>query len=104
MILRLNLFPELTKASCSFFGSWGAASSNGKTFQLRSLDYDTVGPFKDYPLVTVYHPSEGHPYAMVSWPGSIGAITGISATGVAISEIGVSFPDDVSIRLPQRMV
>ena len=96
MVIRLNLFPELTKASCSFFGSWGAASTNGNTYQLRSLDYDTVGPFKDYPLVTAYHPSNGgHPYAIVSWPGSIGAITGISSTQVAISEIGVSFPDDV---------
>jgi isopenicillin-N N-acyltransferase like protein len=25
MLMRLNLFPELTKAQCSFFGAWGKA-------------------------------------------------------------------------------
>ena len=92
MLLRINMFPELTKASCSFFGAWGAAVSNGKTYQLRALDYDTDGPFKDFPTVLVYHPSEGHAYAQVGFPGNIGALTGISETQLAISEIGVSFP------------
>ena len=46
MIMRINLFAELTKASCSFFGAWGQASTSGKSFQLRALDYDTDGPFK----------------------------------------------------------
>ena len=26
-IKRLNLFPEISKASCSFFGAWGEATS-----------------------------------------------------------------------------
>ena len=46
-LLRLNMFPELTKASCSFYGAWGAATSDaelggtGHVYQLRALDYDT---------------------------------------------------------------
>lgn len=92
MLLRINMFPELTKASCSFFGAWGTAVSNGNTYQLRALDYDTDGPFKDFKIVLVYHPSEGHAYAQVGFPGNIGALTGISETQLAISEIGVSYP------------
>jgi hypothetical protein len=53
LLLRLNMFPEITKASCSFFGAWGDATVDGSTIQLRALDYDTVGPFKDYPQVTI---------------------------------------------------
>lgn len=94
-LLRLNMFPEITKASCSFFGSWGEASANRKTYQLRALDYDTDGPFKDYPQITVYHPSqEGNAFLNMGWPASIGAITGYSSKKIALSEIGVSFPDD----------
>lgn len=53
-------------ASCSFFGAWGSAVKlEGHAYQLRALDYDTDGPFRDYPQVTVYHPTEGHPYAQV---------------------------------------
>jgi isopenicillin-N N-acyltransferase-like protein len=95
MILRLNLFAEVTKASCSFFGAWGPATVGGKTFQLRALDYDTVGPFKDYHIIQVYHPTDGgHAFGMLGWPGSIGMMTGFSSEQMAISEIGVSFPDD----------
>jgi hypothetical protein len=94
MLLRINLFAELTKASCSFVGAWGAAVSNDHSYQVRALDYDTDGPFKDYPVLTVYHPSTGNNWAQVGWPGSIGALTGISSAQMAISEIGVSFADD----------
>lgn len=96
MIVRMNLFAEITKASCSLFGAWGSATeSTGHTYQLRALDYDTVGPFKDYHQIVVYHPTEGgHAFAEVGWPGSIGALSGISAAGLALSEIGVAYPDD----------
>ena len=94
MLLRINLFAELTKASCSFVGAWGSAVSNDHSYQVRALDYDTDGPFKDYPVLTVYHPSSGNNWAQVGWPGSIGALTGISSAQMSISEIGVSFADD----------
>ena len=53
------------------------------------------GPFKNYPQVTVYHPNNGngHAFANVGWTGWLGSITGISSYQMAISEIGVSFPD-----------
>lgn len=100
-LLRLNMFPELTKASCSFFGAWGSATNDvsqggtGHVYQLRALDYDTVGPFKDYVQVTVYHPSDGgHPFANIGWPGSIGVLSGFSSAKIGVSEIGAYFADD----------
>lgn len=69
-------------------------SKEGHSFQLRALDFDTTGPFKDFPQVTVYHPSEGNAYAQVGWPGNVGVLTGFSSQQLAISEIGVSYPDD----------
>lgn len=99
-ILRLNMFAEITKASCSFFGAWGDATSDtanggtGNVYQLRALDYDTEGPFKDYVQVTVYHPSDGYSFANIGWPGSIGVLSGFSEHKLGISEIGASFADD----------
>lgn len=95
LVLRLNMFPELSKAACSFLGAWGeAVAKEGYTYHLRSLDYDVDGPFKDYPQVTIYHPSTGNAFAQVGWPGSIGALTGMSEQQISVSEIGVSYPDD----------
>lgn len=99
-LLRLNMFAEITKASCSFFGAWGSATSDaegtGNVYQLRALDYDTDGPFKDFPQITVYHPSEegASPFANVGWPGSIGVLSGFNSHRMGISEIGASFADD----------
>ncbi|KAJ8316334.1 hypothetical protein KUTeg_006348, partial [Tegillarca granosa] len=45
-------------------------------------------------MVTVYHPTNGHAFANFGWTGWIGSITGVSSTRLAISEIGVSFPDE----------
>jgi isopenicillin-N N-acyltransferase-like protein len=94
LLYRLNMFPELSKAQCSFFGAWGTASKEGHAYQLRALDFDTTGPFKDWPQVTVYHPNEGHAWGQVGWPGNIGVLTGFSDQQLAISEIGVAFPDE----------
>lgn len=101
-LLRLQMLPELTKASCSFFGSWGSASLDEKTYHMRSLDYDTDGPFRDHPQITVYHPSAStdnsgtiqNAFANVGWPGAIGSLTGMNEKQMSVNEIGVSFPDD----------
>eukprot|EP00040_Diaphanoeca_grandis_P022057 m.118015 g.118015 ORF g.118015 m.118015 type:complete len:442 (+) comp28627_c0_seq1:48-1373(+) len=94
---QVHMVGELTKGSCSMYGAWGdATKSTGSLMQLRALDWDVDGPFKDHPEITVYHPKagNGHAFANVAWTGFIGSITGISSTNMSISEIGVSFPDD----------
>lgn len=35
-----------------------------------------TGPFKDFPQVTVYHPTSGNAFANIGWTGWIGSITG----------------------------
>jgi hypothetical protein len=91
--------PELTRGSCSMFGAWGNAtkSRGGKLLQLRALDWDIDGPFKEYAAIVVYHPSDekdGHAFANVAFTGFTGSVTGMSSAPLAVSEIGVSYPDD----------
>jgi len=97
MLRRIHLIGELTKGACSMFGAWGAATaSTGNVYQLRALDWDTDGPYKDHPLIIVYHPNagNGHPFMSVGFIGWIACLAGMSSTQLAISEIGVSYPDD----------
>jgi hypothetical protein len=94
---RIHMIGELTKGACSMFGAWGSATaSTGNTYQLRALDWDVDGPYKDFPLIVVYHPNgdNGHPFVNIGFVGWIGCLSGMSSTQLAISEIGVSFPDD----------
>lgn len=87
-ILRIGLLPELIKASCSMMGAWGpATASDTGLLQLRALDWTTDGPFQQFPLVINFHPTESpYDYTILTWSGLIGAITGVSSSGVAISE------------------
>lgn len=98
-IERIHMIGELTKGACSMFGAWGDAVAHTDTrlLQLRALDWDVDGPFKDYPQLTVYHPlnaSYGYAFVNVGFTGWVGSITGVSANRMAVSEIGVSFPDN----------
>jgi hypothetical protein len=89
---------ELTRGGCSMFGAWGDATSNnmGKLLQLRALDWDIDGPFKNYAAVITYHPADptdGHAFANLAFVGFTGSVTGFSETELGVSEIGVSYPD-----------
>ena len=99
VVRRVMWLGELTRGACSMFGAWGkaTASRGGKLLQLRALDWDVDGPFKNYPAVVVYHPSDskdGHAWANLGFTGWTASITGMSSAKLAMSEIGVSYPDE----------
>ena len=60
------------------FGANGSAVPGGGLLQLRALDWNVDGPFRNYPQITIYHPASGygHAFANVGWTGWIGSITG----------------------------
>jgi hypothetical protein len=86
-LLRVQMFPELVKAHCSMFGAWDSASVDGNLVQLRALDWATNTPFQQFPLLLIYHPSDGsNTFATLGWPGLIGAITGLNNAPLGICE------------------
>jgi len=98
-ILRVHMIAGLTEGKCSMFGAFGPAldpTSSTKLLQLRALDWNMDGPFRDLPSITIYHPNKGkgYAYANIGMAGFIGGLTGMNENGLAISEIGVSYPDD----------
>lgn len=83
-IRNIHMLPEVIKAGCSMLGAWSKATTDpDNLFQLRALDWDTDGGLQRFPLVTVYHPTEGfgHSFAILNWPGFIGGLSGMSSAG-----------------------
>ena len=57
------------------FGAWGNATVNKNVVQLRALDWDFEGPYRKYPLVIVYHPSntkDGNKWVNIGFMGWLG--------------------------------
>jgi len=95
-IVNVHMIASLTQGDCSMLGAWGkslAPTSSTKLLQLRALDWNMDGPFRNFPAVTVYHPAQGNKFVMVGMIGFITALTGFSDQKLGISEIGVSYPD-----------
>lgn len=96
-IRRVNLLPELLKASCSILGAWGKATESGELIQLRALDWESHAPMTKFPVITVYHSTEkgSIPFANIAWyskvfhykrVGFIGSLTGYSSAKIGVSE------------------
>jgi len=48
---------------------------------LRALDWDFDGPFRKFPAVIVYHPSDpadGYAWANIGFTGWLGVLSGIN--------------------------
>jgi isopenicillin-N N-acyltransferase like protein len=57
-------------------------------------DFD--GPYRKYPVAVVYHPSSqkyGNAWLNIGFAGWIGVLSGVNEHQLAVSEIGVSYPD-----------
>lgn len=94
-VVRVQMIPELLQASCSMLGSWGPATWRSDKlreeeqscglFQMRALDWDMEAPIVDFPAVIFYHPADGNSFALFTWAGFIGCVTGYSGR-LGISE------------------
>ncbi|KAG6551233.1 hypothetical protein Mapa_007159 [Marchantia paleacea] len=94
-VVRIQMIPELMQASCSMLGSWGPATWRSAKlreeeqscglFQMRALDWDMEAPIVDFPTVIYYHPADGNSFALFTWAGFIGCVTGYSGR-LGISE------------------
>ena len=97
---RINLIPELLKASCSVGGWWGPATATGQLIQLRALDWEAHAPISKFPLIAVYHPTEpgSVPFANIAWVGFVGSLTGYSSAKIGVSERLRGGPSDTMTR------
>lgn len=105
-IRRIHMIGELTKGACSMFGAWGKAlpplpanqTHDPRILTMRALDWAVDGPFKNFPQITVYHPSSPtsgeNSFINFGWTGWIGSITGVNDQRMSIHEIGASYADD----------
>lgn len=85
-----HCLPLLMPYSCSSIAAWGAATADGHLYQTRNLDWSLEAGAHLFPALVVYLPAAGHAHVLPTFAGFIGANCGLSASGLALSEMGDS--------------
>jgi len=90
-----HCLPLLMPYSCSSLAAWGAATADGHLYQTRNLDWSLKAGAHHFPAIIVYLPARGHAHALPTFAGIIGANCGLSAAGLALSEMGDSSKEEM---------
>ena len=90
LLQHAHCLPLLMPYSCSSVAAWGGATADGHLYQTRNLDWSLEAGAHHFPAIVVYLPAKGHAHALPTFAGFIGANCGLSATGLALSEMGDS--------------
>lgn len=76
---------DLALVGCSSFAAWGEKSENGNLILGRNFDFYVNDAFAENKIVAFIKPKEGHPFMMVTWPGMIGAVSGMNKEGLTVT-------------------
>jgi hypothetical protein len=82
----LNVFPELFH--CSGFAVYGKATTDGKLYHGRVLDYMTTIGLQDAATTFIIAPEGQNAFANVGYAGFIGSVSGMNARGISLGEMG----------------
>jgi hypothetical protein len=85
---HVHCLPLLQPYSCSSIAAWGEATEDGHLYQTRNLDWTLEAGAHEFPVLAVYLPADGQPHVLPTFAGVIGANCGLSAAGIALSEMG----------------
>ncbi|MEW4490196.1 C45 family peptidase [Thalassoglobus sp. JC818] len=86
LALVVNIFPELFH--CSGFAVFGSATTDGKLYHGRVLDYMTTIGLQDAATTFIVSPNDKISFANVGYAGFIGSVTGMNSQGISLGEMG----------------
>lgn len=76
---------DLALVGCSSFAAWGDKSEDGSLILGRNFDFYAGDEFAKDKVVAFIKPTNGYPFMMVTWPGMIGAVSGMNNVGLTIT-------------------
>jgi len=76
---------DLALVGCSSFAAWNEKSEDGNLILARNFDFYVNDAFAENKIVAFIKPKEGFPFMMVTWPGMIGAVSGMNLEGLTIT-------------------
>lgn len=76
---------DLALVGCSSFAVSGDKSEDGTLILGRNFDFYVGDAFAENKVVAFVNPEKGIPFMMVTWPGMIGAVSGMNNEGLTVT-------------------
>lgn len=76
---------DLALVGCSSFAAWNDKSEDGNLILARNFDFYVNDAFAENKIVAFIKPENGNPFMMVTWPGMIGAVSGMNLEGLTVT-------------------
>jgi isopenicillin-N N-acyltransferase-like protein len=70
---------------CSSFSAWGSKTDDSSLIVARNFDFYVGDDFAKNKIILFCHPDSGINFMSVTWPGMIGAVSGMNAAGLAVT-------------------
>lgn len=77
-------FEKSPLLGCTSFVAKGAATADHHAYLARNFDFEVGSVYDEHKVVFLVEEEGKIPYASVSWPGFIGAVSGMNAKGVGV--------------------
>lgn len=90
--------PLVSRAGCTAFAVWGAASEGGHLVTGRNFDWEAAEVFSRDRVVILCEPDGGIPFISLAWAGMAGVVSGMNRAGVSVTINGApcALPDDTA--------
>lgn len=90
--------PLVSRAGCTAFAAWGAASEGGHLITGRNFDWEAAEVFSRDRVVILCEPEGGIPFISLAWAGMAGVVSGMNRAGVSVTINGApcDLPDDTA--------
>jgi len=76
---------DLALVGCSSFAAWGEKSEDGNLILGRNFDFYVNDAFAENKIIAFVNPEVGNQFMMVTWPGMIGAVSGMNIQGLTVT-------------------
>ncbi|WP_343696212.1 C45 family peptidase [Flavobacterium sp.] len=76
---------DLALVGCTSFAVWNEKTEDGSLILGRNFDFYVNDAFAENKIAAFIKPKEGYPFMMVTWPGMVGAVSGMNLEGLTVT-------------------